>query len=162
MAKILVVDDEPSVLAVVSRALREDDHEVIAVSNGQTAWEIAMAERMDVVVSNGRILGHGKALTEAWRSRFPDTPILYVHDQSQVQRALFQLPADVPTLFKPFDLTALKVAVRRLLGTPLPTQPELSFLLEEQQAAARSINARGGLSATGASYALPAVAADPL
>jgi Response regulator containing CheY-like receiver, AAA-type ATPase, and DNA-binding domains len=29
-AKILVVDDEPSVLAVVSRALREEGHEVIA------------------------------------------------------------------------------------------------------------------------------------
>ena len=56
-AKILVVDDEPSVLAVVSRALRDAGHEVIAVSNGQTAYEVTLAERIDVVVTNNCMPG---------------------------------------------------------------------------------------------------------
>lgn len=123
-AKILVVDDEPSVLAVVSRALRDAGHEVIAVSNGQIAYDVAMAETIDVVVTNNCMPGlNGAELVSALRQRLPGIPILHLDDHSQGTQWQFQVPADVPTLFKPFDLTALKAAVRRLLYPPRPSHP---------------------------------------
>src|SRR5215207_3612965 len=115
-AKILVVDDEPSVLAVVSRALRDEGHEVIAVSNGQTAYDVTLNETVDVVVTNTRMPGlNGGELVSALRKQLPGIPILHLDDLSPATHSLFQLPADVPTLFKPFDLVALKAAVHRLL-----------------------------------------------
>jgi two-component system, cell cycle response regulator CpdR len=123
-AKILVVDDEPSVLAVVSRALRDEGHEVIAVSNGQTAYDVTLNETVDVVVTNNRMPGlNGGELVSALRKRLPGIPILHLDELSQATHSLFQLPADVPTLFKPFDLVALKAAVRRLLRPPPPIEP---------------------------------------
>ena len=62
-------------------------------------------------------------LVGALRQRLPGIPILHLDDHSQGTHPLFQVPADVPTLFKPFDLTALKAAVRRLLQPPRPSQP---------------------------------------
>lgn len=128
-AKILVVDDEPSVLAVVSRALRDEGHEVIAVSNGQTAYDVTLNESVDMVVTNNRMPElNGGELVVALRKRLPGIPILHLDDLSQATHSLFQLPADVPTLLKPFDLVALKAAVHRLLRPPPPTQPEFAVL----------------------------------
>ena len=123
-AKILVVDDEPAILAVVSRALRDEGHVVIAVSNGQTAYDVALGETVDVVVTNNCMPGlNGAELVRALRQRLPEIPILHLDDHSRGTQPGFQVPADVPTLFKPFDLTALKAAVRRLLLPPRPSQP---------------------------------------
>ena len=123
-AKILVVDGEPSVLAVVSRALRDEGHEVIAVSNGQTAYDVTLNEIIDVVVTNRCMPGlNGAELVSALRKHLPGIPILHLDDHSKATHSQFQVPADVPTLFKPFDLVALKAAVRRLLKPPQPSQP---------------------------------------
>jgi two-component system, cell cycle response regulator CpdR len=129
-AKILVVDDEPSVLAVVSRALRDEGHEVIAVSNGQTAYDVTLNEAVDVVITNTRMPGlNGGELVSALRKHLPGIPILHLDELSQGTHSLFQLPADVPTLFKPFDLVALKAAVHRLLRPPPPIQPGFATAL---------------------------------
>jgi two-component system cell cycle response regulator CpdR len=129
-AKILVVDDEPSVLAVVSRALRDEGHEVIAVSNGQTAYDVTLSETVDVVVTNNRMPGlNGAELVSALRKRLPGIPILHLDELSQATHSLFQVPADVPTLLKPFDLVALKAAVHRLLRPPPPSQPGFATAL---------------------------------
>jgi len=126
-ARILVVDDEPSVLAVVSRALRDEGHEVIAVSNGQTAYDVALDQTVDVVVTNNRMPGlNGAELMSALRQRFPSIPILHLDDHSLATDSQFEVPADVPTLFKPFDLVALGAAVRRLLTPHRPSQPEFA------------------------------------
>jgi two-component system, cell cycle response regulator CpdR len=129
-AKILVVDDEPSVLAVVSRALRDEGHEVIAVSNGQTAYDVTLNEAVDVVVTNNRMPDlNGGELVSALRKHLPGIPILHLDELSQATHSLFQLPADVPTLFKPFDLVALKAAVHRLLRPPPPIEPGFATAL---------------------------------
>jgi DNA-binding response OmpR family regulator len=129
-ARILVVDDEPSVLAVVSRALRDEGHEVIAVSNGQTAYDVTLNETVDVIVTNNRMPGlNGGELVSALRKHLPGIPILHLDELSQATHSLSQLPADVPTLLKPFDLVALKAAVHRLLRPPPPTQPGFATAL---------------------------------
>jgi DNA-binding NtrC family response regulator len=128
-AKILVVDEEPSVLAVVSRALRDEGHEVIAVSNGQTAYDVALDQAVDVVVTNNCRPGLAAAeLLSALRRRFPSLPILHLDDHALATDSRLLVPPEVPTLFKPFDLVSLQAAVRRLLTPRRPSQPELATL----------------------------------
>ena len=122
-AQILVVDDEPSVLAVVARALRENGHDVITVSNGQVAYDVAMNQAIDVVVTNNSTRGlTGTDLIAALRTLFPNLPVLHLHDYPNTTQPNFRLPDDIPTLLKPFDLNGLKAAVRLLLGPLTPSQ----------------------------------------
>jgi DNA-binding NtrC family response regulator len=119
------VDDDPSVLAVVSRALRDDGHEVISVSNGQVACDVVLDESIDVVVTNSCLPGlSGAELMQGLRERIPGLPILHMGDHLKAAHPEFRVPDDVLTLFKPYDLTALKAAVRRILKPLRPSQPE--------------------------------------
>jgi len=125
--RILVVNDEPSVLTVVSQALREEGHEVIAVSNGETAYDVLVGETIDAVVTNACVSGvTGADLVRARRKCIPGIPVLHLDDYAKAIPPQFLVPAEVPTLFfKPFDLVALKAALRRLLRLPRPSRPRL-------------------------------------
>ena len=80
-AQILVVDDEPSVLAVVARALREDGHDVITVSNSQVAYDVAKNQAIDVVITNSSMPGFtGTEPVTALRNLFPNLPVLHLRD----------------------------------------------------------------------------------
>jgi len=49
MARILVADDDSASLDVMVVALQAEGHEVLCASNGQEAYEIAVAEQPDLV-----------------------------------------------------------------------------------------------------------------
>ena len=122
-AQILVVDDEPSVLAVVARALREDGHDVITVSNSQVAYDVAKNQAIDVVITNSSMPGFtGTEPVMALRNLFPTLPVLHLRDHPNGMQPGFPLPDDIPTLLKPFDLNGLKAAVRLLLGPLTPSR----------------------------------------
>jgi CheY-like chemotaxis protein len=115
-ARILVVDDEPAVRALVSRVLREEGHEVVDVGNGQVAYGLALQESFDVVVTNNRMPGMtGPELVEALREHLPALPIVHLDDQSLGHGPAVQVPKDVIILPKPFEVEAIKSAVRALL-----------------------------------------------
>ena len=50
--KLLVVDDEPSNIDLVSLVLKRFDYEVIAAPNGQKAYEIATKVLPDLVITD--------------------------------------------------------------------------------------------------------------
>jgi len=52
MARILVVDDEPHIVHVVTLKLRNAGHEVISASDGEEAFEVAREERPDLVITD--------------------------------------------------------------------------------------------------------------
>ena len=112
--RVLVVDDEPAVRSLVARALRDDGHDVVTVENGQMAYNTALDERFDVVVTNNCMPGmDGAGLVRALRRHFPDLPIIQLDDGSLGNRR--EIPSDVVTIPKPFDLSAVRSAVRALL-----------------------------------------------
>jgi DNA-binding response OmpR family regulator len=113
--RILVVDDEPAVRAMVARALREEGYEVVGVGDGQaglTAAETADVS-YDLVVTNS-YMPHlsGEQLIAELRRLYPGLPILHLDDLSRPS----ELPDDIPNLTKPFSLDRLIQAVRGLLG----------------------------------------------
>jgi CheY-like chemotaxis protein len=57
---------------------------------------------------------NGAELVARVRKDFPNLPILHVDDVTRRER-IPPLPSDVPTIYKPFSIAALKDAVAVLL-----------------------------------------------
>ncbi len=55
------MDDEPAVRLLVTRALREEGHEVVAVENGRVAYDAVLKGAFDLVVTNNCMPGMGGA-----------------------------------------------------------------------------------------------------
>jgi len=117
-ARILVVDDEPMVRALIARALTDEGFEVVAVANGQAALDAARGAEVgfDMIITNNYMPGlTGPELVSRVREDFPNLPILHVDDVTRRGR-MPQLPLDVPTIYKPFSIAGLRAAVWDLLG----------------------------------------------
>lgn len=115
--RILVVDDEPMVRALIARALTDEGYEVVAVANGLAALDAARAAagEFDLIVTNNYMPGlSGPELIGRVREDFPTLPILHVDDVTR-RGKVAPLPPDVPTIYKPFSVAALRAAVRGLL-----------------------------------------------
>jgi CheY-like chemotaxis protein len=113
--RILVVDDEPTIRALVVRTLQEDGYDVVALADGMTGLEVAMRYPFDLVVTNDCMPRmSGDELTVRLHQLYPRLPILHIsgrpHDEAE----------DIRTgeyhLDKPFGPDALQQAVRTLLG----------------------------------------------
>ena len=122
--RILVVDDEPMVRALITRALTDEGFEVVAVANGQAALDAARRAQagFDLIITNNYMPGlTGPELVSKVREDFPDLPILHVDDVTRRGR-MPQLPSDIPTIYKPFSIGGLLAAVWDLLGGKQPKQ----------------------------------------
>ena len=120
--RILVVDDEPMVRALIVRALTEAGYEVVAVADGSAALAAARGAPVafDLIVTNNYMPGlDGPELIARVRRDFPSLPILHIDDISR-RRAVQDLPDDVPTVYKPFSIATLRSAVRKLLAGSRP------------------------------------------
>ena len=116
-SRILVVDDEPMVRALIARALTDEGYEVVAVANGRAALDAARGAQaaFDLIITNNYMPGlSGAELISRVREDFPDLPILHVDDITRRGR-IPPLPSDIPTIYKPFSIAALRDAVRNLL-----------------------------------------------
>ena len=116
--RILVVDDEPMVRALIARVLSDAGYEVVAVSNGQAALDAARSAEagFNLIVTNNYMPGlNGADLIERVRQDFPSLPILHIDDISRKRVIDQALPDDVPTVYKPFSVATLREAVQRLL-----------------------------------------------
>src|SRR5688500_13442147 len=78
---ILVADEDPKIVEVIIKTLREDGHAVFHAYDGMSAFELAMAlgDAAHLVISNTRVGGlPGVDLVYLVRSRLPDLPIMYI------------------------------------------------------------------------------------
>jgi CheY-like chemotaxis protein len=109
--RILVVDDEPAVRALVVRALQEVGYEAVAVKDGEAGLEAAKSAGVpyDLVLTNSYMPAMtGEQLIGHLRDLLPGLPILHLDDLSH---PIGQNAEKVPTLYKPFSITALLEAV---------------------------------------------------
>lgn len=120
MAKtILLVEDNPSVLHLMERALASEDVTVLAAPNGEIALRIA-GERsgaIDLLVADLVLPGiGGLELASRMGERDPSLGIVLVSGYSDPDAALLSLPANrVVFMEKPFSAVAFRATVRQLL-----------------------------------------------
>ncbi len=81
---LLLVDDDPDVLTLSSRALRPDGYEVLTAGTGEEAMEILRNGAVNVIVSDYSMPGmHGAKLLAEAAARYPDTLRIIVSGQTK-------------------------------------------------------------------------------
>lgn len=109
--RVLVVDDEPAVRALLLRVFGEAGYDVVAVPDGEAGLAVASTTQApyDLVVTNTYLPSlSGEQLIAHLRELYPDPPILHVDDLAH-PRGSRSSPA--PALYKPFSIDALLDAV---------------------------------------------------
>jgi DNA-binding response OmpR family regulator len=116
-ARILVIDDEAMVRALIVRALQDDGYQVGAAAGGEEALDLAFGTRYDLVITNSWLRDmSGQEAIEKLRRHFPGIPILHVDDIPGSKYSSGESVRDVvPVLYKPFSIAALRAAVRELM-----------------------------------------------
>jgi CheY-like chemotaxis protein len=113
---ILIVEDEPASLRVLSYYLYQEGYYVLQARNGLEAMDLMCQFRIDVVISDLKMPGmDAVALARHLVSTFPHTPILvmtgYAADDVKTLSEL-----RVPCLSKPLVLEQLKSEIQTVLG----------------------------------------------
>jgi len=115
--RILVVDDEPEVAAIIAELLSSDGHQVVTVSSGEAALEHAAASTFDLILSDIRMPGlDGPALYSKLIEATPalaDRIAFVTGDSLSPKARQFLETSTCPRLEKPVTLPELRGLVAR-------------------------------------------------
>jgi CheY-like chemotaxis protein len=118
--RVLVVDDEPDIVSLIVRVLREDGDDPVGVSDPAEALRLVQSQDFDFVVSDMGMEGvRGPDLYAALAARVaPRLPrILFVTGDILNPKVLdFFSRTNAEYLVKPFDVPELRQTMRRLLA----------------------------------------------
>lgn len=122
MPQVLIVDDEPAVVAALERALRIDGYETAVARDGQEALAVLSAERPDLVVLDVMMPKvDGLEVCRRLRASGDRTPVLMLTARNGVDDRVDGLDAGADDyLPKPFALKELRARVRALLRRTEP------------------------------------------
>jgi CheY-like chemotaxis protein len=118
-ARVVVVDDEPSILAFVAATLRRQGHRVDVAGDGRAGLE-RMRDRLsevDLVISDVLMPGlTGPAMVDHLRGERPELPVLFVTGHTRDDRLDPHLARPRTALLaKPFTAEELLGAIASLL-----------------------------------------------
>jgi two-component system NtrC family sensor kinase len=122
-AKVLLVDDEPSLRAVYPQVLG-NDYDVSVAATGREALDVLTRSDFDVILCDLTMPDmDGPALYDALRSRAPQLlPRLLFCSGGLITTRLREFAARIPNAFldKPIALDALCAAIERVARGPQP------------------------------------------
>ena len=130
MGKVIVVDDDADMRAVMMEALEVAGHEVFSASNGREGVEYALAIQPDLIIVDLFMpVQEGLVTIRQLRQQLPNLPILAISGRhmasSPMLTVALQLGA-VNVLEKPFEPMTLRAAVEASLETlPHRKPPEV-------------------------------------
>lgn len=112
---VLLVDDDPLVLASATSMLEDLGHSVVTTSSGQQALEILRAgAKVDLVVTDQAMPGMtGLQLASQLQQLHPEMPLLLITgyaDRTELATA------GLPLLYKPFAQSALEAAIQNCMS----------------------------------------------
>ena len=114
---LLLVEDDPGVMRVVTRALTDEGHRVETVTNGKEALARGATGAYDLILLDVLLPGmDGFSVCQALRQRQVRTPILMLTARDAIPDRVRGLDAGADDyLVKPFSLIELVARVRALL-----------------------------------------------
>lgn len=136
MKRILVVDDEPSIVTLLTFNLEKEGYQVVSATDGLVALEIALSQTFDFILLDVMLPNlDGIDITKRLRQEKIDTPILILTAKDDpIDRILgLEIGAD-DYLSKPFSprevLARMKAIARRMKQQPTTsTDKELEEIL---------------------------------
>jgi DNA-binding NtrC family response regulator len=116
MAKILIVDDEPSDLIGLSAVLERAGHEVLQASGGEEALDLYLAQHVHLVVTDMVMPGRdGLSLISAVMSVDPRAAVIAISGKSPGQLEASKIFGARKILTKPISPEDLVAAVDDVL-----------------------------------------------
>lgn len=130
--KILVIEDEPSVVSFVRRGLMEAGHEVVVAMDGNTGFQMASEEGVNVILLDVMLPGmNGIELCRKLRERKIMTPVIMLTALGMTENIVNGLNNGADDyLIKPFkfaELLARITAVARREKAPAPISTVLKI-----------------------------------
>jgi DNA-binding response OmpR family regulator len=134
IAKILLIEDEPDMVHLVSNWLRRQEHTVDVINNGDEAiaYLTVNKHKHEVIILDIMLPGRGGIeVCQAYRDQSGDTPILMLtaRDSIDDKDIAFRIGAD-DYLTKPFHLKELSARINALLRRSRVTTSE-RFVIDD-------------------------------
>ncbi|MBW2470935.1 MAG: sigma-54-dependent Fis family transcriptional regulator, partial [Deltaproteobacteria bacterium] len=117
MNTILVVDDEPNYLIVLSELLKEEGYEVITAQKGEDGLKVVQDTDLDLVITDMRMPGmDGLELLKTVKSYNKDLPVIMITAFGEVEKAVVAMKAGAYNyLAKPFNNDELLLNIRKAI-----------------------------------------------
>ncbi|HEY8884380.1 MAG TPA: response regulator [Chloroflexota bacterium] len=108
MARILVIDDDPTIRQVIAFALADEGYQVDEASDGQVALDLVEQRRPDIILLDMKMPGvDGWEFVRRYRERYgQQPPIIVITAAKDAARRSAEVNA-ASYLAKPFDLELL-------------------------------------------------------
>jgi DNA-binding response OmpR family regulator len=123
--RILIVDDEPDLLEILSIIFKAYGYETRTATDGQAGLEAAKAEKPDLIIMDvmmPRMNGYEACRAMREVPGLADVPVIMLSAKSQQADKLGGIDSGADAyLAKPFDNLQVLAKVRELLGEPLGT-----------------------------------------
>ncbi len=118
MENILVIDDERSLVELLTLVFKKEGYGVKQAMSGQKALDILAKEAVDLVITDIRMPGlDGMEVLRRVRSGRPEVPVVMMTAYGTVQQAVEALKAGaLDYVVKPFDVDELRIIVARGLA----------------------------------------------
>jgi two-component system NtrC family response regulator len=117
MNTILVVDDEPNYLIVISELLKEENYEVLTAPSGEDGLKIVEETDLDLVLTDMRMPGMGGLeFLKSTKKHNKDLPVIMVTAFGEVEKAVVAMKAGAYNyLSKPFNNEELLMNIRKAI-----------------------------------------------
>jgi two-component system response regulator AtoC len=120
MAKILLVDDELTMVQMVSELLRSEGHEVFPYTNGASAMEEMESVSPELVITDlylDKVRAMGLEILHKARSISPPAVVIMITAFGTIETAVEAMKRGAyDYLEKPFELEELKLCIQRALS----------------------------------------------
>ncbi|MGE0594472.1 MAG: response regulator transcription factor [Vicinamibacterales bacterium] len=115
--RVLLVDDEPNVVFMLTDRLQAEAYEVRSAPDGPTGLAQALADPFDVIVLDGMLPGlDGLDVVRTLRERGVQTPVLMLSARGQVMDRVMGLTLGADDyLMKPFEVSELLARLQALI-----------------------------------------------
>jgi two-component system, NtrC family, response regulator len=113
MNSILIVDDEPNYLVILSELLRDEGFEIFTAANGAEGLALVREVDLDMVITDMQMPGiDGLQLLQAVKKINPDLPVVMITAFAEVEKAVAAMQAGAFNyLAKPFSNDELIVTI---------------------------------------------------
>lgn len=117
MSRILLVDDEATILTVLSTLLKSEGYEVITALGGEQAKKKLDEENFDIVISDIRMSPvDGMQVLKYIHDNYPDTSVIMLTAYGSIETAIQAMKLGAyDYITKPFKVEELLLTVRRAL-----------------------------------------------
>jgi DNA-binding NtrC family response regulator len=120
MAKVLLADDELTMVQTVSELLRQDGHEVFPFTNASSALSAVTTHAPELVITDlylDKTKAHGMEILEKARALNPPATVIVITGFGSIETAVEAMKNGAfDYLEKPFKVEELKLCVQRALS----------------------------------------------